>query len=59
MDLPQVTPPLASCSPFKDKRHAEQTDKKLHVEVLSQSGATTRPEKQVILQESMVKALES
>lgn len=44
---------------FKDQRHASQIERNLHVNVLSQSWWPTYPEKEVILPESMVKALES
>jgi len=44
---------------FKEQRHASQVEKNLHVNVLSQSWWPTYPEKEVILPESMVKALES
>jgi len=44
---------------FKEQRHASQVEKNLHVNVLSQSWWPTYPEKEVILPESMVNALES
>ena len=44
---------------FKDQRHASQIERNLHVNVLSQSWWPTYTEKEVILPESMVKALES
>jgi cullin 4 len=44
---------------FKDQRHASQIERTLNVNVLSQSWWPTYPEKQVILPEGMVLALES
>lgn len=44
---------------FKEQRHASQVERNLHVNVLSQSWWPTYPEKEVILPESMVQALES
>jgi cullin 4 len=44
---------------FKEQRHASQVERNLHVNVLSQSWWPTYPEKEVILPESMVNALES
>ena len=44
---------------FKEQRHATQIERNLHVNVLSQSWWPTYPEKNVILPESMVNALES
>jgi cullin 4 len=44
---------------FKDQRHASTIERNLHVNVLSQSWWPTYPEKEVILPEGMVKALES
>jgi hypothetical protein len=44
---------------FKEQRHATQIERNLHVYVLSQSWWPTYLEKQVILPESMVNALES
>ena len=44
---------------FKDQRHASQVERNLHVNVLSQSWWPTYPEKEVILPETMVNALES
>lgn len=44
---------------FREQRHATLVEKNLHVNVLSQTFWPTYPEKEVILPESMVKALES
>ena len=44
---------------FKEQRHASQIERNLHVNVLSQSWWPTYPEKEVILPENMVQALES
>jgi hypothetical protein len=44
---------------FKDQRHASQIERNLHVNVLSQSWWPTYPEREVILPESMVNALEA
>ena len=44
---------------FKEQRHASQIERNLHVNVLSQSWWPTYSEKEVILPELMVNALES
>ena len=44
---------------FKDQRHTTLLERGLHVNVLSQSWWPTYPDKQVILPEGMVQALES
>jgi cullin 4 len=44
---------------FKEQRHASQIERNLHVNVLSQSWWPTYPEREVVLPESMVNALEA
>lgn len=44
---------------FKEQRHATVIERNLHVNVLSQSWWPTYPEREVILPESMVNALEA